>query len=393
MSEATRTDRHKFLVVVGTRPEAIKMAPVVLAARAHPAIDCRLCLTAQHRELLDQVLAAFGLTADIDLNLMKPGQTLAGLTARAVEGMDAVFARERPDLVLIQGDTTTVLCAALAAFYQRVPVGHVEAGLRTGDLMAPWPEEANRVIAARLANLHFAPTPESRQNLLREGIPDERIFVTGNTGVDALFLMRDRLRRNPDLGRVDWLPPRRKLVLITSHRRENFGSPFEAVCQAIADLAGMFPDHEFVYPVHPNPNVLAPVNAILGNMSDPRLAAGNVRIIPPLDYPEFVRAMDACSIIMTDSGGVQEEAPSLGKPVLVLREVTERPEAVEAGTVRLVGTDRAMIISEAVRLLTEESAYQTMSRAHNPYGDGKATERILDRCLTFLGRGKRLTPD
>jgi UDP-N-acetylglucosamine 2-epimerase (non-hydrolysing) len=377
--------KKKLLVIVGTRPEAIKMAPVVLAAQAIPDLECKLCLTAQHRDLLDQVLAAFGLKADFDLNLMKPGQTLAGLTARAVEALDAVFAAERPDLALIQGDTTTVLCAALAAFYQHVPFGHVEAGLRTGDLLAPWPEEANRVLASRLAALHFAPTQRSRQNLLREGIVDERIAVTGNTGIDALFHMRGRLVADSTLGQVPWLDARRKLVLITSHRRENFGAPFEEMCQAIADLAGRFADHDFVYPVHPNPNVQAPVHAILGNVADPRLAAGNVRLIAPLGYTEFVRAMDACTLILTDSGGVQEEAPSLGKPVLVLREVTERPEAVDAGTVRIVGTDRAKIVREATRLLTDAEAYAAMGRAHNPYGDGKAAERILNRCVAFLG--------
>jgi UDP-N-acetylglucosamine 2-epimerase (non-hydrolysing) len=370
----------KLLAVVGTRPEAIKMAPVVLAARSTPGVECRLCLTAQHRDLLDQVLGVFGLSADVDLNLMTPGQTLAGLTARAVEGLDGVFARERPDLVLVQGDTTTVLCAALAAFYNRIPVGHVEAGLRTFDLSAPWPEEANRVLTARLAALHFAPTEGARRNLLREGTPAGRIEVTGNTGIDALFWVRDRLRAEPSAAGRDG----KRTVLITAHRRESFGGPFESVCQAIADLAGRFPGVEFIYPVHPNPNVRGPVEAVLGNRSDPRLAAGNVRLVAPLGYGEFVRAMDACTLILTDSGGVQEEAPSLGKPVLVLREVTERPEAVEAGTVRVVGTDRGKIVAEATRLLTDPAAYAAMGRAHNPYGDGRAAGRIVARCLQFL---------
>jgi UDP-N-acetylglucosamine 2-epimerase (non-hydrolysing) len=376
----------KLLAVIGTRPEAIKMAPVVLAARATPGLACALCATAQHRDLLDQVLAVFGLTPDEDLNLMTPGQTLAALTARAVEGLDAVFARLRPDLVLVQGDTTTVLSAALAAFYQRIPVAHVEAGLRTGDLSAPWPEEANRALTARLAALHFAPTERARQNLFREGIPAERVLVTGNTGIDALFWVRSRTGG----GQPPSAPPPsgRRTVLITSHRREAFGRPFEDVCQAIADLAGRFPDVEFVYPVHPNPNVQRPVQALLGNPADPRLSAGNVRLIAPLEYAAFVRAMDSCTLILTDSGGVQEEAPSLGKPVLVLREVTERPEAVEAGTVRVVGTNRELIVREVTRLLTDPDAYRKMSRAHNPYGDGRAAGRIVAAVAAFLEAGR-----
>jgi UDP-N-acetylglucosamine 2-epimerase (non-hydrolysing) len=371
-------------VVIGTRPEAIKMAPVVLAARAMTGLSCRLCTTAQHRELLDQVLAIFGLTPDEDLDLMTPGQTLAGLTARAIERLDAVFARARPDLILVQGDTTTVLCAALTAFYQRIPIAHVEAGLRTGDLSAPWPEEANRALTARLADLHFAPTEGARQNLLRENIPAERILITGNTGIDALFWVKSRLEAGSSL----LAKSERRTVLITSHRREAFGQPFENVCHAIADLAGRFPDVDFVYPVHPNPNVLTPVRFILGNTADPRLAARNVHLIEPLHYTAFVRAMDQCTLILTDSGGVQEEAPSLGKPVLVLREVTERPEAVEAGTVRVVGTNRSLIVEEATRLLTDPAAYREMSRAHNPYGDGRAAGRIVRAVTDYLESGR-----
>lgn len=370
----------RLLAVIGTRPEAVKMAPVVLAARALPGVSCRLCTTGQHRDLVAPVLDAFDLTVDVDLNLMAAGQTLAGLTARAIEGLDRVLERDRPDIVLVQGDTTTVLCAALAAFYRRVPVAHVEAGLRTGDLGAPWPEEANRVLTARITDLHFAPTRKSMENLLNEGIPASRIMVTGNTGIDSLFLMRDRLGACP--------VPTRRSVLITAHRREAFGAPFEDVCQAIADLAGRFPEVDFIYPVHPNPNVRTPVKAILENGSDPRLNAGNVRVIEPLGYAEMVRAMIDCTLILTDSGGIQEEAPSLGKPVLVLRDVTERPEAVEAGTVRLVGTDRAAIVRETATLLTDDAAYRAMSRAHNPYGDGHAAGRVVAACVDFLESGR-----
>jgi len=373
----------RLLAVIGTRPEAIKMAPVIRAARATTGLTCGLCATAQHRDLLDQVLAVFDLTPDEDLNLMTSGQTLAALTARAVEGLDAILGRLRPDLVLIQGDTTTVLCAALAAFYQRIPVAHVEAGLRTGDLDAPWPEEANRVLAARLAALHFAPTERARQNLLREGIRPERVLVTGNTGIDALFSVRDAQSGQASVGAST-----RRTVLITAHRREAFGPQFEAICHAIADLAGRFPEVDFVYPVHPNPNVQVPVRAILRNSTDSRLSAGNVRLVAPLEYAAFVRAMAECTLILTDSGGIQEEAPSLGKPVLVLREVTERPEAVEAGTVRMVGTNRERIVREVAHLLTDPAVYRAMSRAHNPYGDGHASERIVGAVVAFLKDGR-----
>jgi UDP-N-acetylglucosamine 2-epimerase (non-hydrolysing) len=367
-----------ILVVVGTRPEAVKMAPVVLAlaGAGGDRVRCRLAATGQHRGLLDQALAAFGLRPEIDLDLMRPGQALAGLTARAIEALDACLAETRPDLVLVQGDTTTVLAAALAAFYRRVPVGHVEAGLRTGDLQSPWPEEANRLVADRLAALHFAPTASARANLVREGIDPRNIHVTGNTGIDALFLT---------LARPGPTPPARRLVLVTAHRRENFGAPFASICEAVADLAMRFPDVRFVFPVHPNPNVAEPARAILARPGDPRLAAGNVRLVEPLAYPEFVATMAASALILTDSGGVQEEAPSLGVPVLVLRETTERPEAVEAGTVRLVGTDRDAIVREAARLLSDPDARAAMARAHNPYGDGHAAERIAAACLAFLG--------
>lgn len=368
-------------LIFGTRPEAIKMAPIVLAMRADPRFDARVCVTAQHREMLDQVLDVFGIKPDADLNLMRPGQTLAGLTARALEAVDGYLAAEHPDLVLVQGDTTTVLSAALAAFYRKIPIGHVEAGLRTGDLQAPWPEEANRVLTTRLAELHFAPTTRSRDNLLKEGVPDSKIFVTGNTVIDALFLALERVRKDPP--EIPGLPLEiargsAPLVLITGHRRENFGAGFESICRAIAKLADDFPETQFVYPVHLNPNVREPVQRILGDG-----VRRNVWLIRPLDYLSFVALMDRSTVILTDSGGVQEEAPSLGKPVLVMRETTERVEAVEAGTVKLVGTDFDRLVSETTRLLSGVSAREAMARAHNPYGDGRATGCIVDVCSTF----------
>lgn len=369
-------------VIFGTRPEAIKMAPVVLALKADKRFDCRVCVTGQHRQMLDQVLEVFGITPDVDLNLMQANQSLAGLTSRAIAALDEYYAAEKPDLALVQGDTTTVLCGALAAFYRSIPVGHVEAGLRTGNMKAPWPEEANRVLASRLATLHFAPTITSQRNLLKEGVAPESVFVTGNTVIDALLIALDRVRCQRPV--IPGLPPGvmedgKPLVLITGHRRENFGDGFESICRAIASLTSQWPEVHFVYPVHLNPNVREPVKRILG--------AGlrsNVHLIEPLSYLPFVRLMDRSTVILTDSGGVQEEAPSLGKPVLVMRDTTERPEAVEAGTVRLVGTDYDAIVRETSRLLSDRQAYETMSQAHNPYGDGKATERILAACGDFL---------
>jgi UDP-N-acetylglucosamine 2-epimerase len=379
----------KVSVLFGTRPEAIKLAPVILALRDEPEIDCRVCVTAQHRQMVDQVLEAFGLVPDADLDLMRPGQTLAGLTARSVEAIDAYLADERPDLVLVQGDTTTVLCASLAAFYRKVPVGHVEAGLRTGDMAAPWPEEANRVLTTRLAALHFAPTERSRRNLLAEGVPADRVFLTGNTVVDALLMALGKVRAAPPA--IPGLPAAltapggaKTLVLITGHRRENFGDGFESICAAIRELARLFPDAAFVYPVHLNPSVRDPVRRILG--ASP---GGNVHLIEPLGYLEFVALMARSTLILTDSGGVQEEAPSLGKPVLVMRETTERPEAVDAGTVRLVGTDERTIVAETSRLLNDPAAHAAMTRAHNPYGDGLAAGRIVAACLEFHRGGLR----
>jgi UDP-N-acetylglucosamine 2-epimerase (non-hydrolysing) len=409
----------KVAVIFGTRPEAIKLAPVVLALKADPSFQCRVCVTGQHRQMLDQVLEVFDIPPDADLNLMQPSQTLAGLTARAIEALDRYLAAEKPELVLVQGDTTTVFCATLTAFYQKIPVGHVEAGLRTWNLQSPWPEEANRVLTTRLASLHFAPTEGNRQNLLREGVPDERIFVTGNTVIDALFLALEKVRLNPPHipGLPDFLQPltintsspvvplsvvrgpalspdsqpstlNPQLVLITGHRGENFGDGFENICRAIAELARRFPQTQFVYPVHLNPNVREPVLRILGGnesaLRTPHSALGNVHLIEPLSYLPFVALMERAALILTDSGGVQEEAPSLGKPVLVMRETTERPEAVEAGTVKLVGTDRAKIVREAVDLLASKRACPAMPCAANPYGDGKATGRIVAACVGFL---------
>ena len=374
---------RRVSVVFGTRPEAIKLAPVVLALRADPRFACDVCVTAQHRQMLDQVLEAFAIAPDADLDLMVPEQTLARLTGHAVEAIDRHLAEARPDLVLVQGDTTTTFCAALASFYRHVPVGHVEAGLRTGNLESPWPEEANRVLTTRLARLHFAPTAGNRDNLLREGVPDGCIVVSGNTVIDALFLALDIVKRAtpaipglPD-GIVGGAQP---LVLVTGHRRENFGPGFEAICRAIAELADRFPATAFVYPVHLNPNVRRPVDAILRSAG-----AGNVYLIDPLGYLPFVAMMGRATVILSDSGGVQEEAPSLGKPVLVMRDTTERPEAVTAGTVKLVGTDRRAIVEETSRLLTDRAAYDAMARAINPYGDGKATGRIVAACASYLG--------
>ena len=357
--------KKKIMCVVGTRPEAIKMAPVILALKAEPWADVRLLATAQHRHMLDQVLNFFGIEPDIDLNIMRPNQALTTLTARLLLELDDVLQAERPDVVLAQGDTTTVMTVALACFYQRIPFGHVEAGLRTGDMQNPFPEEANRVIAGRLARWHFAPTEGSRQNLLREGIDASNIVVTGNTVIDALLATADK---DSNLGiEID---PGKRLVLITSHRRENFGEPFRNICRALQTLAERNTNVQFLYPVHPNPNIRDVAHEMLG---------GRHRIIlcEPLDYAPFVAAMKRSYLIISDSGGVQEEAPALGKPVLVLRDETERPEAVEQGVVKLVGPHYARIVEEVQRLLDSEIAYRAMARGVSPYGDGHAAERIV----------------
>jgi UDP-N-acetylglucosamine 2-epimerase (non-hydrolysing) len=379
---------HRISVILGTRPEAIKLAPVVAALRKLRTVKCRVCVTAQHRELLDQTLGPLGINADVDLDLMRPGQTLASLTARAIESLDHYLDSERPELVLVQGDTTTVLCAALAAFYRRIPLGHVEAGLRTGNLASPWPEEANRVVCSRLAALHFAPTQSARANLLTEGVADNTIFVTGNTGVDALQLALAAIRERPQkiVGLETWMAPGNTspLVLITGHRRENFGAGLESMCQAIAKLSRKFPQTQFVFPVHLNPQVRGPVERILGTMAPNAMGSANIHLLEPLAYLEFVAVLSRAMLVLTDSGGVQEEAPSLGKPVLVMRDTTERPEGVTAGSVMLVGTNTETIVGEVSRLLTDTRAYESMARVHHCYGDGHAATRIAELCESFL---------
>jgi UDP-N-acetylglucosamine 2-epimerase (non-hydrolysing) len=365
----------RTLLIFGTRPEAIKMAPLCTALARSTSIDARVCVTAQHRQMLDQVLFAFDVKPSFDLNLMRPGQDLTDVTCNALSGLRTVLRDWRPDLVLVHGDTTTTLAASLAAFYERIPVGHVEAGLRTGNLLSPWPEEANRKLTSCLADLHFAPTKTSRDNLLREGVAADKIHVTGNTVIDALLAARSKIEADKSLSRelhskFDFLDGDRKMILVTGHRRENFGAGFESICTALGRLAASG-DVEIVYPVHLNPNVREPVQRILG-------ASKNVHLIEPEDYLPFVHLMDRSYIILTDSGGIQEEAPSLGKPVLVMRETTERPEAVEAGTVRLVGTSVDSICNEVERLLDDPTEYEKMARAHNPYGDGQASRRIVN---------------
>jgi UDP-N-acetylglucosamine 2-epimerase (non-hydrolysing) len=349
------------------------MAPLVKKLRTEDKIECRICVTAQHRQMLDQVLELFEIKPDFDLDLMKPGQTLTDLTCNILRGMQGVFEDFKPDWVLVHGDTSTAMSVSLAAFYRQIKVAHVEAGLRTNNIYSPWPEEANRQITGRLAQLHFAPTDKSRENLLRENVPADRIHVTGNTVIDALLEVSQRIDNNQALSeelatQFPFLNPKQKMILVTGHRRENFGAGFEAMCGALSDIAED-PDVQILYPVHLNPNVQEPVNRILG--SNPR-----VKLIAPVDYLPFVFLMKKSYLILTDSGGIQEEAPSLGKPVLVMRDTTERPEAVVAGTVVLVGTDRKRIVDETRRLLSSKQDYQAMSITHNPYGDGKACERI-----------------
>jgi len=370
--------RRRILFVLGTRPEAIKLCPVVLHLRGKPDLfDVRVCVTAQHRQLLDQVLGAFAISPDHDLGVMIPDQTLFQSTSRIVAALEPVLARVEPDLVLVQGDTTTTFCGALAAFYRNIPVGHVEAGMRTGDIRQPFPEEMNRVLTSRLATLHFAATEGAAENLRAEGVPRHRIVVTGNTGIDAVLFVRDALVQ----GRLpggDWsyLDPRRKLVLVTAHRRESFGEGIERICSALACLAGR-QDVEIVYPVHPNPNVRNAVHRRLSGIA-------NIHLVDPLDYVPFVDLMRRSWLLLTDSGGIQEEGPYLGKPVVVMREKTERPEAVEAGTATLVGTDERRIIAEVSRLLDDPEEYHRMSRSHNTFGDGRASGRISDEILSFL---------
>ena len=357
------------LTVFGTRPEAVKMAPVVRQLQLEPAIAVKVVLTAQHREMLDQVMRQFQLTGDVDLDIMQPRQTLTSITTRALSGLEGVYAEQQPDLVLAQGDTTTVFAAALAAFYARVPFGHVEAGLRTGDKFSPYPEEMNRRLAGVLADLHFAPTAAARENLLAEQVPAERIFVTGNTVIDALLWAAEHGRLSPEFAWVEALPG--PLVLVTAHRRENWGEPLRQACLGMAELLARVPDATLLYAVHKNPVVRETVQAVLG--AHPR-----VRLIEPPDYFDFVQLMKRARLILTDSGGIQEEAPSLGVPVLVLRETTERPEAVSAGVARLVGTDGERLATLGAQLLSDPTAHAAMAHAANPYGDGHAAARIVD---------------
>ena len=366
----------KVLTVFGTRPEAIKMAPLVKALEAHPTIDARVCVTGQHRQMLDQVLSLFEITPDYDLDIMQPGQTLSGITSHILLKLEPVLQQYSPALVLVHGDTSTTLAAALAAYYQKIAVGHVEAGLRTGDIYSPWPEEANRCLTGSLATWHFSPTLQTQENLLKENVPGHKILVSGNTVIDALLLVKNKLQNQPDLQRkfnstFNFIRKDARMVLITGHRRENFGEGFERICRAIKNLAETYPNVDFVYPVHLNPNVREPVNRLLNNLP-------NVHLIEPQEYLPFVYLMTRAHLILTDSGGIQEEAPSLGKPVLVMRETTERPEAVAASTVKLVGTDVDTIVREVTSLMDNQNVYEEMAHAHNPYGDGKASERIVE---------------
>src|ERR1700693_1018702 len=369
---------HKILLIFGTRPEAIKLCPVVRRLREEPGkFDVRVCVTAQHREMLDQVLKAFEGQPDHDLDLMLPGQTLFQSTSRILAGLEKVLGDERPAMVIVQGDTTTTLCGALAGFYSRVPVAHVEAGLRTGDLRQPFPEEVNRVLTSRITALHFAATEQAAENLRSEGVPAGAISVTGNTGIDAVLYVRDGLERGTLRGDAfSWVDPAKKLIVVTAHRRESFGEGFERICRALAKIADR-DDVQVVYPVHPNPNVQDPVHRHLEGHP-------HVRLIDPQSYVPFVDLMRRAYLLITDSGGIQEEGPSLGKPILVLREKTERPEAVIAGTVKLVGTDEERIVREAAILLDGPEAYQAMAHVHNPYGDGLASGRISQLIHSFL---------
>ena len=383
--------KKRVMLVFGTRPEAIKMAPLVKCLQQREnEFEPIVCVTGQHREMLDQVLRIFEIKPDYDLNIMKVGQDLYDVTTRVLLGMRDVLSQIKPDIVLVHGDTTTSTASALAAFYQQIPVGHVEAGLRTHNIYSPWPEEMNRQITGRIATLDFAPTPLSRQNLLDEGVGEEHIFVTGNTVIDALHIVVNKIKNNSELNDtlssnlarqgydVRRLTDGRRLVLITGHRRENFGSGFLNICNAIKRLSEKYPEVDFVYPMHLNPNVRKPIHKIFGENLD---NLGNLFFIEPLEYLDFVFLMEKSTIVLTDSGGIQEEAPGLGKPVLVMRDTTERPEALDAGTVKLVGTDYNKIVDNVSLLLDDEAEYNIMSRANNPYGDGKACPRIADALL------------
>jgi len=366
----------KILTVFGTRPEAIKMAPLVHALAVDNRFDSKVCVTAQHREMLDQVLDLFEIEPDFDLNIMKAGQTLNDVTTSILVGLKPVLDSFKPDVVLVHGDTATTFAAALAAYYQQIKVGHVEAGLRTGNIYSPWPEEANRKLTSAITNYHFAPTAGAKENLLKEGVAESDITVTGNTVIDALFWVRKKLQEDKSLAvslaaKFDFLDPDKKLILVTGHRRESFGGGFKRICEALRQIATIHPQAQILYPVHLNPNVQEPVNRLLNDLD-------NIFLIEPQQYLPFCYLMDRSTIILTDSGGIQEEAPSLGKPVLVMRDTTERPEAIDSGTVRLVGTDIELIVRQVEMLLSDSKEYKLMSFAHNPYGDGLACFRILD---------------
>lgn len=368
--------KKKVLLVFGTRPEAIKMAPLALQLKQQQdSFETKVCVTGQHRKMLDQVIELFNLSPDFDLNLMKPGQTLSDITAGVLKGLEQVFAEWMPDVVLVHGDTATTFAASLAAYYHKIAVGHVEAGLRTGDIYSPWPEEANRKLTGALTTYHFAPTQSSYNNLIKENISPENITITGNTVIDALLTVKEKVENDQEIisqfeEQFDFLNPEKKLILVTGHRRENFGQGFLNICSALANIAKQHPEVQIVYPVHLNPNVQKPVNELLSDIS-------NIHLIAPQDYLPFVYLMNRSYLILTDSGGIQEEAPSLGKPVLVMRDTTERPEAVDAGTVKLVGTDAALIQQSVIELLKNPYLYQTMAAAHNPYGDGTACQQII----------------
>ena len=368
--------KKKVLLVFGTRPEAIKMAPLALQLKQQEgSFETKVCVTGQHRQMLDQVLELFNLTPDFDLNLMKPGQTLSDITSGVLKGLEQVFAEWTPDVVLVHGDTATTFAASLAAYYHKIAVGHVEAGLRTGDIYSPWPEEANRKLTGALTTYHFAPTQSSYNNLIKENIDPKNIAITGNTVIDALLTVKEKVETDRAViaqfeQQFNFLDSTKKLILVTGHRRENFGQGFLNICTALANIAKQYPDVQIVYPVHLNPNVQKPVNELLSGIS-------NIYLIAPQDYLPFVYLMNRSYLILTDSGGIQEEAPSLGKPVLVMRDTTERPEAVEAGTVKLVGTDAVLIQQSVIELLENTDLYQTMAAAHNPYGDGTASQQII----------------
>ena len=379
----------KISIFLGTRPEAIKLAPVILKLYANNNFECHVCVTGQHKEMLQQVLDVFGILPDKNLKLMSHNQSLPGLTSRAITAISDYLEEYKPDIILVQGDTTTVFTAAMASFYKKIPIAHLEAGLRTGDKYSPFPEEINRVLTSRLADIHFSPTNNSRKNLISEGIPEDRVFVTGNTVIDALLTTVENVRSNPP--KIDGLPKYiqpsncgkpnpNKIILITGHRRENFGTGFNNICNAISLLAQKYPEVHFVYPVHLNPNVYNVVTKMLGSP-----AINNIHLIAPLQYEAFIALMDKAYIVLTDSGGVQEEAPSLGKPVLVMRNTTERPEAVDAGTAKLVGTSKNEIINNVSLLLDDDKSYTKMAKVANPYGDGQASDRIINLFESYFG--------